>query len=78
MRKILKVGAVAAPVVLVAGAALAQSATTASTALTDIQEQVTDLIGVATPILVTIMLGYFGLKLLAKVADFVMKAGTKT
>jgi hypothetical protein len=36
------------------------------------------LIGVATPILVTIMLGYFGLKLLAKVADFVMKAGTKT
>lgn len=76
--KSVKVAAIAAPLALVAGSAFAQSATTASTALTDIQEQVTDLIGVATPILVTIMLGYFGLKLLAKVADFVMKAGTKT
>jgi ABC-type arginine transport system permease subunit len=76
--RVVKIAAIAAPLALVAGSALAQTATTASTALTDIQEQVTDLIGVATPILVTIMLGYFGLKLLAKVADFVMKAGTKT
>jgi type III secretory pathway component EscT len=73
--KIGKIAALTSVVSLAALPALAQTAalTTAATdGLNNMKSVVTDLIVLATPIMISCMLAFFGMKLLSKVASHVM------